>query len=62
VRFRWTENAIALWDNRCTQHFALWDYWPEERQGHRVTIRGERPEYRPGAMPRRDMKLSRQLA
>jgi taurine dioxygenase len=25
VRFRWTENAIALWDNRCTQHFALWD-------------------------------------
>lgn len=45
VRFRWTPNAIALWDNRCTQHFALWDYWPEERKGHRVTIAGERPFY-----------------
>jgi taurine dioxygenase len=45
VRFRWSENAIALWDNRCTQHFALWDYWPETRKGHRVTIQGERPVY-----------------
>jgi hypothetical protein len=27
-RFRWTENAIAFWDNRCTQHRAIWDYWP----------------------------------
>ena len=45
VRFKWSENAIALWDNRCTQHFALWDYWPEERKGHRVTIEGERPFY-----------------
>jgi taurine dioxygenase len=62
VRFSWTTNAIALWDNRCTQHFALWDYWPEERKGHRVTIRGERPFYRAGTLPRRDMKLSRQLA
>ncbi|MFT7652505.1 MAG: taurine dioxygenase [Limisphaerales bacterium] len=43
VRFSWTENAIALWDNRCTQHFAMWDYWPEERKGHRVTILGEVP-------------------
>ncbi len=62
VRFRWSENAIALWDNRCTQHFALWDYWPEERKGHRVTICGERPEYRPGKILHRDLKLSRQLA
>ncbi len=46
-RFRWTKNAIALWDNRCTQHFALWDYWPHERRGHRVTIRGERPCFDP---------------
>jgi taurine dioxygenase len=61
VRFAWTENAIALWDNRSTQHFALWDYWPEERKGHRVTIRGERPFYRPTAAAARSMKLSRQL-
>ena len=43
VRFRWDVNSIAFWDNRCTQHFALWDYWPEERKGHRVAIKGERP-------------------
>lgn len=43
VRFKWGVNAIALWDNRCTQHFALWDYYPEERKGHRVTVRGEAP-------------------
>ncbi len=43
VRFEWEKNAIAFWDNRCTQHYAMWDYWPEERKGHRVTIGGERP-------------------
>lgn len=43
VRFTWTRNAIALWDNRSTQHLALWDYWPHERRGHRVTVAGERP-------------------
>lgn len=43
LRFTWTENAIALWDNRCLQHFAMWDYWPHERKGHRVTIKGGRP-------------------
>lgn len=43
VRCHWAENDIALWDNRCVQHMALWDYWPEERKGHRVTIKGDRP-------------------
>lgn len=42
-RFHWTENAIAMWDNRCVQHHAMWDYWPHERRGHRVTVKGERP-------------------
>ena len=42
-RFRWTENAIAFWDNRCSQHRAMWDYWPHTRSGTRVTIKGERP-------------------
>src|SRR2546423_1871991 len=41
-RFRWSENAIAFWDNRCTQHRAMWDYWPHTRSGNRVTVRGER--------------------
>jgi taurine dioxygenase len=43
IRFRWEKNDVAFWDNRCTMHRALWDYWPEERKGHRVTIKGERP-------------------
>lgn len=43
-RFRWTENAIAIWDNRCVLHHAMWDYWPNERQGNRVTVQGEKPQ------------------
>jgi taurine dioxygenase len=42
-RFRWTENAVALWDNRCTLHRAMWDYWPHTRAGTGVRIKGERP-------------------
>ena len=42
-RFQWTQNAIAIWDNRCVLHHALWDYWPEERAGCRVTVVGEKP-------------------
>ncbi len=42
-RFRWSENAVAFWDNRCTQHRAMWDYWPHTRSGNRVTIKGDRP-------------------
>ena len=42
-RFRWRANSLALWDNRCTQHMAIWDYYPETRSGIRVTIQGDRP-------------------
>lgn len=42
-RFRWRQNSVAFWDNRCTQHLAIWDYYPETRSGYRVTIKGERP-------------------
>lgn len=40
VRFRWTKDSIAFWDNRCTQHFAIWDYWPNVRSGFRVQTKG----------------------
>ena len=46
VRFQWQDNAVAFWDNRCTQHLAMWDYWPAERYGHRVTVQGDAPFYR----------------
>ena len=43
IRFKWSLNDMAFWDNRCCMHRAIWDYWPEERKGRRVTIKGERP-------------------
>jgi taurine dioxygenase len=42
-RFRWQENSVAFWDNRCVQHRAMWDYWPHTRSGFRVTIAGDKP-------------------
>ncbi len=43
VRFRWQQNSIAFWDNRCVQHIAMWDYFPNVRSGNRVTVKGDRP-------------------
>lgn len=40
VRFTWSPDAIAIWDNRCTQHFAVADY-SERRVMHRVQIAGD---------------------
>lgn len=40
-RFRWTKNALAMWDNRCTQHTAVWDYFPQVREGVRLTVQGQ---------------------
>lgn len=43
VRFRWKPHSIAFWDNRCTQHLATWDYFPQTRSGFRVTVAGDKP-------------------
>jgi taurine dioxygenase len=42
-RVHWTPNTLVFWDNRCTQHHAIWDYYPHSRYGQRVTINGSRP-------------------
>lgn len=43
VRFRWKPHSVAFWDNRCVEHHAVWDYYPQVRSGHRVTIAGDKP-------------------
>jgi taurine dioxygenase len=42
VRFRWRKGAVAIWDNRTTQHFAVADYLPAYRRMHRVIISSDR--------------------
>lgn len=42
-RFRWQTGSLAIWDNRCTQHFAINDYPAETRIMHRITICGDVP-------------------
>jgi len=48
VRYHWHEGTIAMWDNRCTQHFVLNDF-EGERVIQRVTVMGNKPE---GSEPR----------
>lgn len=43
MRFHWETNTVAFWDNRCTQHLAIWDYFPACRSGIRVQIAADRP-------------------
>ena len=46
VRFRWQKNSVAFWDNRCTQHRATADFFPQTRTMQRVTINGnDKPFY-----------------
>lgn len=43
VRFHWRPGSVAIWDNRCTQHYAIADYFPQRRVMHRVSIAGDTP-------------------
>lgn len=38
ARVQWEPNTLTLWDNRCTQHHAVWDYHPDSRYGERVSV------------------------
>jgi alpha-ketoglutarate-dependent taurine dioxygenase len=53
VRFRWSKNDIAVWDNRSTFHTATMDY-SGERKGIRITSIGEKPYLDPNSLSRRE--------
>ncbi|MEL6861551.1 MAG: TauD/TfdA family dioxygenase, partial [Pseudomonadota bacterium] len=42
-RFRWSQGALAFWDNRCCWHYALNDYPGQRRHMRRATVNGDRP-------------------
>jgi taurine dioxygenase len=44
IRFKWTENTLAIWDNRCTMHYAIGDYMPYHRKMHRITVLNDKRE------------------
>ena len=43
ARFNWQKGSIAIWDNRCLQHYAVSDYPGQRRRMHRITIKGDKP-------------------
>ena len=48
-RFKWTENAVAIWDNRSTLHQGLTDFFPGRGLGYervmdRIAIEGDHPQ------------------
>lgn len=42
-RFRWEQDSLAIWDNRCTQHRVIADNVTAYRRMERVTVDGDRP-------------------
>jgi taurine dioxygenase len=38
TRLHWTADSLVFWDNWATQHHAVWDYFPDERRGERVSV------------------------
>jgi taurine dioxygenase len=42
MRWKWTANDIAFWDNRCVQHYAVPDY-SSARVMQRIVLAGVRP-------------------
>jgi taurine dioxygenase len=43
-RLRWAKGTLAIWDNRCTQHFAMNDYHGHRREMVRTSVKGAVPK------------------
>lgn len=42
-RLRWEPDMLTIWDNRCTQHFAINDYHGQRREMYRTSVAGDVP-------------------
>lgn len=40
-RVKWAPDTLVFWDNRCTWHHAVWDYYPNTRYAERVSIQAQ---------------------
>jgi taurine dioxygenase len=43
-RFKWQPGSLAIWDNRCAQHYAMNDYHGQKRVMQRITLAGDTPQ------------------
>lgn len=39
MRWTWSVGDVVIWDERCTHHFAVADYYPSRREVARVNVR-----------------------
>jgi sulfonate dioxygenase len=63
VRFKWTEDTVAVWDNRATSHAAIFDYIEHgKRHGWRITTQAERPYYDAKSKSRKEDLLEKKAA
>ncbi len=49
-RVKWAPGTLLFWDNRCTWHHAVWDYFPNTRYAERVTIQAPAAPVAAGAV------------
>ena len=42
-RHVWQQGDVVIWDNRCTLHYPVNDYFGHRRLLHRITLKGDRP-------------------
>jgi taurine dioxygenase len=42
-RVQWAPGTLTVWDNRCTQHFAVNDYHGQRRRMRRLTVGAQTP-------------------
>ena len=42
-RHKWQKGDVLMWDNRCSMHYAIFDYGSKTRLMYRTTAAGEKP-------------------